>query len=77
MKRSSTCPKCGGAEIIADAKVLDRNYQPYEDELTVAADRKPDALLFKGRRKSTLSAWICADSGFTEFYADEPGNLRN
>ena len=75
MKRSNKCPKCGSKDVIADAKAIDRDNH-YEREFTIAIFRKPDAILFKGQRETTLSAWVCAECGFVEFYADSPKTLK-
>jgi len=76
MKRTNQCPKCGSKDVVADAKAVDRVYFGVEQELSVATFRKPDAVFFKGRADSSLSAWICAACGFVEFYVDEPKGLR-
>ena len=76
MKRSNKCPKCGASDVIADAKAIDRSHHSNQTELTVATFRKPDAILFKGQRETTLSAWVCAECGFVEFYADSPKTLK-
>lgn len=76
MKRTNRCPKCGSNEIIADAKAIDRGDSNMSWELTVATYSHPEALVFKGRLTSTLSAWICADCGYVELYADSPQRIR-
>ena len=79
MKRTNKCPKCGSSDVIADAKAIDRSYGGYgstQTDLIVATFRKPDAVLFKGQQNTTLSAWVCADCGFVEFYADSPKTLK-
>jgi predicted nucleic-acid-binding Zn-ribbon protein len=75
MKRSKECPKCHGKDIIADAKVIDLGHGNLEKELTVATFSKPEAMFFRGKATSTVSAWVCRTCGFTEFYADTPGML--
>ena len=75
MKRNRKCPKGGSTDIIADAKAIDRN-ESFDNELTVATFRKPNAILFKGQQESTLSAWVCADCGYVEFYANSPRALK-
>lgn len=42
----------------------------------MATFAKPEALLFKEKRQTTVSAWVCADCGFVEFYADSPKTLK-
>ena len=76
MKRSGQCPKCGSMEIIADAQALDRGDGNAKYELSVATFRKPDAVIFKQRQTSTVSAWVCQECGYVELYADSPASLN-
>lgn len=76
MKRSNQCPKCGSKDVIADAMAVDRSHMNAETELTVATFQNPDALLFKGQLETSLSAWICLDCGYVEFYADSPRYIK-
>jgi predicted nucleic-acid-binding Zn-ribbon protein len=72
MKSSGKCPKCGGSDIISDAKAID--VCGYETILAIF--EKPKALLFKGKkRQTTVSPLICASCGYVEFYADSPAAL--
>ncbi len=75
MKQSGKCPKCGSREIVADAKAVDRGHGNSQLEMTVATFRKPEAILFKEKRETTVSAWVCAACGFVEFYADNPAAI--
>ncbi|XAL99359.1 hypothetical protein OT109_17485 [Phycisphaeraceae bacterium D3-23] len=76
MKRSGQCPKCGSNDIIADAKAVDRGEQYVQHEMILSTYRKPDALIFKEKQTTTVSAWVCAGCGYTEFYADRPRDIR-
>jgi predicted nucleic-acid-binding Zn-ribbon protein len=76
MKRTNKCPKCGSSDVIADAKAIDRSHSINQTALTVATFRKPDAVLFKGQQETTVSAWVCAECGFVEFYADSAKTLK-
>ena len=69
MKRTDQCPKCDSTNIIADAKVIDRGHLNCEMSLTLAIFRDPDAAFSKGQLETQVSAWVCADCGFVEFYA--------
>jgi len=75
MKGTATCQKCGSKEIIADAKAIDRD-ESSQQEFTVATFRRPDALIFKQKHTSTVSAWVCAHCGYVELYADAPAEIR-
>jgi predicted nucleic-acid-binding Zn-ribbon protein len=76
MKRTKKCPKCSSSDIIVDAKAIDRTHNGIEVELSVATFRKPEAMFFKGALRTTLSAWVCADCGYVEFYADSPRSIK-
>ena len=76
MKKTGKCPKCDSTDIIADAKAIDRKERGEETELSIATYRNPDALIFKEKETSTLSAWVCAECGFVEFYADDTRTIR-
>ena len=73
MKRTNKCPKCGSSDVITDAKAIDR---VDNGALSVATFRKPEAVVFKGQVSTTLSAWVCADCGYLELYADEPKRIK-
>ncbi|WP_367874295.1 hypothetical protein [Luteolibacter sp. Populi] len=45
---------------------------PHLDKLIVASYHNPQAILFKGKPQTTVSAWVC---GFIEYYADNPAIL--
>jgi predicted nucleic-acid-binding Zn-ribbon protein len=76
MKQSGKCPKCGSKDIIADAKAIDRGESNAQHDMAVATFEKPEALIFKGKHQTTVSAWVCAACGFVEFYADSPRTLK-
>ena len=76
MKRTGKCPKCGSANVVADAKAIDRGDGNAQHEMSVATFRKPDALIFKEKQVTTVSAWVCTDCGYIEFYADFPHAIQ-
>lgn len=75
MKRTGTCPKCGAAEVLADVRAIDRGDVNAEFEFSLACYGRPEALIFKQKRVSKVSAWVCGRCGFVEFYADSPSHL--
>lgn len=75
MKQSGKCPKCGGREIIADAVAVDRGHYDTQRDLSLATYGKPNALIFRDKRETSISAWVCAQCGYVEFYADAPGKI--
>lgn len=76
MKKSGSCPKCGGEDVIADVKVVDRGEYGHAFEMTLARAARPGALAAKDERPTTVSAWVCAGCGFIEYYADNPTVLK-
>ena len=75
MKFSGRCPKCEGTELIADAKAVDKGDGNGRHDLEISTIQYPDALIFRGERRTTLSAWVCLKCGFVEYYADDPKAL--
>jgi predicted nucleic-acid-binding Zn-ribbon protein len=76
MKKSGKCPKCECTNIIADAKAIDRTEGHVQREMTLATFRKPDALIFKEKQTTPVSAWVCSECGYVEFYADQPYGIK-
>lgn len=74
MKKTGICPKCESCDIITDARAVDRD-DGFNREMIVTTYRNPNALIFKDTQVTVLSAWVCANCGFTEFYADDPSNI--
>ena len=75
MKRSHRCPKCQSQDIIVNVRPLDRGHANAEQTAQLATYRQPDAFLFKGKQATTMSAFVCAECGYVEFYADDPRAL--
>ena len=76
MHRPTQCAKCGSRDVIADAKVIDHTHHSSQTDLSLGIYRKPQALIFKGQVRTTVSAWVCASCGFIELYADNPDSLK-
>lgn len=76
MKQTRKCPKCGSSDIVADAKAIDRGDANAQYEMSVATFRKPEAMIFKEKQETTVSAWVCAVCGYIEFYADSPWTIK-
>ena len=72
---SQKCEKCGSDKIVPQAKVIDRGDYSAEYELTLAVDENPEAFMFKQRIYSGVTAKVCGNCGFIEFYADNPQSL--
>jgi predicted nucleic-acid-binding Zn-ribbon protein len=75
MKHSGRCPKCESSDIIADAMLADRSAHAAYDTFIRTCD-DPTALLFKGYHVTRVSAWVCADCGYVELYAESPNVIR-
>ena len=76
MKKTGTCPKCGCTDIIADAKAVDRGDGNSLRDMEIATYRRPEALIFREKQLTSVSAWVCSDCGFIEYYADDPANIK-
>lgn len=68
------CGKCGSRRVIPEAKIISCVDHPNLG-LTVAVARKPQAALFRGEVHSKLTAHVCGECGFTEFFAADAGAL--
>jgi predicted nucleic-acid-binding Zn-ribbon protein len=78
MKQTLRCPKCQSTDIVANVFPLDLSdgSLQYQRKGQLAVYRKPSAVFFKGRQSTTMSAYVCADCGYVEFYADDPKALK-
>lgn len=76
MKRSHRCPKCHSNDIIPDVQPLDLGHANSAHTAQLVTYRSPDAFLFKGRQSTSMKAWVCAECGLVEFYAEDPDVLR-
>ena len=69
MRKSGKCPKCGGTDIIVDARMVDRDTNSFKRDLLAATYDNPEALFFKGEHLFSLSACICRSCWYTELCA--------
>ena len=76
MKNSGRCPKCDCTDIVADAKVIDRGHMHVKDDMTLAVYADPGAIFFQGERTTKVSAWVCTECGYVEFYAAYPKRIK-
>jgi hypothetical protein len=72
---NETCAKCHSDKLIFDAMAVDRGDYNAEGNFSLAIDEKPAALIFKQRIRSNVSAVVCGDCGYIEFYAEHPDAL--
>ncbi len=75
MRQTGKCPKCGSPEIVKDAMVADRADYNVESNLNLRVDADPEAIMFRGRTRSSLNAYVCGRCGYVEFYASDPESL--
>ena len=68
------CPKCGSSKIIPNTRILDQG-QYSDGSLKVFVDADPDALIFKDRHYSRLTADICGNCGHVELTVGNPSEL--
>lgn len=76
MKATGKCPKCQSTDILANVKAVDRGHGDAPRHLSLAVFANPDAFMFVGEERSTVSAWVCVTCGYVEFYATSPGILK-
>jgi predicted nucleic-acid-binding Zn-ribbon protein len=73
MKLTNQCPKCASKDLVRNAEL------PLESagtHLELATYRKPDAVIFREKQTSGVTAWICSACGYVELYAKAPTNLQ-
>ncbi len=70
----SRCPKCGSRERIPGVSVLSKGAEG-RGGVVVEVERYPRAIFLTGPVTSELRATVCAECGFTELYAADPGDL--
>lgn len=73
--RDSICPKCGCKEILSDVRILDRAHLNTPNDFSAAVYENPHALIFRGGATSPISAYVCGECGYTEFYVARPQEL--
>ena len=75
MAESSRCAKCGSTRLVPGVRVADRGDGNFSYDLSLEMYEHPQALFFKGTRRSVLTATVCGDCGFTEFFVKNPALL--
>jgi hypothetical protein len=60
---------------VHDARVVDRNGDYPDGDLSVRIDRRPNAFLFKKPVDFKLKARVCCNCGHTELYATDLDTL--
>lgn len=71
MPEAAKCMKCGSADIVPHARVM----QGSDRDLELRVDADPGALLFKEATRISLEARVCGQCGYTELYATDPAAL--
>ena len=69
------CPRCGSDAVIPDVRLTDRTEDGTHRTATLGLYRKPSARLFKRELRVELTARVCSDCGFVDFYAADPAAL--
>jgi len=62
-------------DIVANVRPLDETRNS-KKTARLATYRNPTSFLFKGEQSTAMTAWVCADCGYVEFYADDPKALK-
>ena len=70
---TTRCAKCQSEKVAPNVRIMDRgHYSGDAGDLSVVTYEDPDALLFKGTKRTALYARICGDCGYTELYVENP-----
>ena len=69
------CPECGSEKIVKKALLIEQGENYMERSPQIVVFEKPDAMLFRGKTRSSVRAEICGDCGFIQTYATEPRKL--
>lgn len=72
------CAKCNSERIMPKVKVEVESFPTEKGgfaDFRLAVDGDPKAFIFRETEYSDISACVCADCGFTEFYASKPEDL--
>jgi ribosomal protein S27AE len=75
LRESTACSKCNSSSIVPKVRIVDRAHYNLETDLTLVVYDNPDALMFKGGHSGQLSAWLCGECGYTEFYVENASYL--
>ena len=75
LEEGGKCVFCGSGDLIAGVKVLD-HWHEFEEGLRVGKDANPEALVFKGRKRSCTLAMVCGSCGFVHLFATNPKVLK-
>lgn len=73
--KSGICPKCQSQNVIPHVRILDYYDALGASNLKAVVYENPNALFFSGEHKSSLTAWICGECGYTELFVDRPQEL--
>lgn len=70
------CVICGSGDLIPNVKPLGYGEGQRQCTMRLARDSNPDALVFKGRKRTEASAVVCGNCGHVYFFANDPDILR-
>lgn len=71
MKTSGSCPKCGKRELHHSPCVMDRGEG---NAALCLAVKRSDPI--EARDVGQFEVYVCLSCGFTEFYVDDPAELK-
>jgi predicted nucleic-acid-binding Zn-ribbon protein len=75
--KNGTCLKCGSKKVMENIEVRDEGKNSSHPLQVMARPREPKRglVIITSQSMGELSAWICADCGYTELYTDNLSNL--
>jgi hypothetical protein len=76
MAKTSVCPKCQSEKIIPQVRIkAGAPYGPPAGGVVAVVDENPEAMLMKGSHEYLMSARLCGECGYAEFFVENPHGL--
>jgi len=66
------CMKCGSAELLDEAQIIDSGHHGVENDLTARVYRNPGAFFLQGKVTGRVLSRVCGSCGFVELYVENP-----
>jgi hypothetical protein len=69
------CTACKSTSLIFDVWAVDRGDGNSKHAMLVAKNADPDAIFFKGRKTSGVTAVVCRSCGLIHYFATDPDSI--
>lgn len=76
--KDGRCPKCGSSDVLAGVQVRDEGRNGSHPLRVMVEEPEPAGhgpIWVQGQSTGELQAWICANCGYTELYANNLDKL--